>query len=142
MKNKSIIIEENNDLIAKFMGYEKVTIGYFDSDNVTQWQKDNKEWMEKVKMDLIGDYYVNISKNEFFNLKDLWYLEWNNLMTVVDKIESMYYEVNILYNECEIGEAVDAETYKVIAVQQENSKLLAVYNTIVEFIKLYNDEKL
>lgn len=136
-------MENNNDLIAQFMGYEKVTIGYIDGVSETQWQRENQDWLDKVGLDYIGDYYVNMSENKYFNVcgNDLWYGEWNNLMTVVEKIDSMgQYEVSIIYNECSIGENIDAEHYRGLVDIQGKTKLEAVYLAVVEFIEKYNEK--
>ena len=128
---------EKNDLIAEFMGYEKVTIGFFHGDSETQWQRENQDWMDRVGLDYVGDYYVNVSENKFYNISnaELWYGEWNNLMSVVEMIESMGYEVGIMYNECDIGENIDAEHYVGIVNKQGKTKLDAVYSAVVEFIE-------
>ena len=59
---------DNNDLIAKFMGYDKVTIGYFEGESETQWQRDNQDWLDKVGLENIGDFYVNVLENKFFTV--------------------------------------------------------------------------
>ena len=88
---------DNNDLIAKFMGYDKVTIGYFEGESETQWQRDNQDWLDKVGLENIGDFYVNVLENKFFTVygNELCYREWNNLMKVIEKIEDMGYLTSI-----------------------------------------------
>jgi hypothetical protein len=134
---------ENNDLIAEFMGYEKVTVGYFGTDDETEWQKEHDYWMFDVGLTEIGDYYVNVPKKEFYKIEnmELWYGEWNKLMNVIEKIENMGYEVSIINNECEIGEDVDAEHYVGLVCKQEKYKITSVYSAIVEFINWYNNKE-
>ena len=80
-----------NELIAEFMGFTKVTIDYVDTEYETQWQKDNQDWIEKMEIDSVGDYYVNVPENKFFDTEDgLKYdTSWDWLIPVVEKIEKM-----------------------------------------------------
>lgn len=74
------------------MGWEHVTVGYFGEEDETEWQRQNEDWMDKVGMDSIGDYWVNIQGNRFLPADSLCYHEsWNELMPVVEKISLMNY---------------------------------------------------
>lgn len=78
-----------NEAIARFMGYEFVTVGYFGTPSETKWQKENENWQYKVGLDDIGDYWVNIKEDKFINADDegLNYdSSWNSLMPVLIKI--------------------------------------------------------
>jgi len=120
MKN----ILENNKLIAEFMGvFDKI----LSTGNIHSWSDvpfyyTTEDTREKV--------IKNISKYSKYS-KD-----WNWLMEVVEKIEKIG-GVQIFINgiSCEI-----IFRGKVIS-KHSNSKIEAVYNACVEFIKWYNENK-
>lgn len=112
-------ILENNKLIAKFMG------GY---------QYDNHD-------DFITfDETNNTFSNDTISLKNLkFHSDWNWLMEVVEKIESLEYDVNIEFATCVILKNVD--DFKPIFGHGSNfSKIQAVYNACVTFIEWYNKQ--
>ena len=103
---------ENNKLIVEFMEY---TI-----------QTDPKEsWF--------GRYYKPnygwIKENEFYFNTD-----WNDLMQVVEKIESLGYFMQI----DSIGCIISQKNVDLFKTNSRNKKE-AVYNSCVEFIKYYNN---
>lgn len=142
---------ENNDLIAKFMGYDKVTIGYIEGESETQWQRDNQNWLDKVGLENIGDYYVNVLENKFFTVygNELWYGEWNNLMNVIEKIENMGYLTSITkYNPQALKTMeFNAPTHlcsiwganKPVFDGDGETKIQAVYDSVMMFIEWYNE---
>ena len=140
------------------MGYEKVTVGYSGEKNneewaETQWQIDNDLWLDEVRLTDVGDYYVNVSKNEFFKIDrmELWYGEWNNLMEVIDKIESMGFLTSLMTVNPkplqEIGFSVGSHVFGIYKGNlqfdndNESTKKCAVYDTIIKFINWYNKNK-
>jgi hypothetical protein len=70
----------------------------------------------------------------------LFHSDWNWLMEVVEKIESLKFSILIGKNTCVIE-----QTYGKIAlnlgVSKGKTKIEAVYNACVEFIKWYNQNK-
>ena len=74
-----------------------------------------------------------------------WYKkDWNWLMRVVEKIENLQDENNCaIYNvqieQCFV-EIIENHTSDTIISTDANSKLEAVYNACVEFIKWYNQQ--
>ena len=74
-------------------------------------------------------------------IKDLKYhLDWNWLMEVVEKIESLGYKVDI----SKWGNSQYCGIYlngKKISGNETNTKIEAVYNASLEFIKWYNENK-
>lgn len=143
---------ENNDLIAKFMGYDKVTIGYFEGESETQWQRDNQNWLDKVGLENIGDYYVNVLENKFFTVygNELWYGEWNNLMNVIEKIENMGYLTSITkYNPQALKTmgfnapthlcSIWGTNFKPVFDGDGETKIQAVYDSVMMFIEWYNE---
>ena len=102
---------ENNKLLDDFMG------------SLGSWHSITDGWAE------VNGYY----KPRYYN--------WNLLMEVVEKIESLNHWVEIaggIENICLIGSINSScESFKIIA----KTKIEAVYNACVEFIKWYNEQK-
>jgi len=108
-------IEENNKLIAEFLGYET------------------------YKMN--GVLNVEYSENNIRTIQDTHYhIDWNWLMEVVEKIESLGYDVFINTNICRITD-VGQNIFEDIECFVNNNKRQAVYNACVEFVKWYNGQK-
>lgn len=83
-------IQQYNQLIAEFMGYEKVTVGYYGGDDETEWQRNNQDFMRETGMDDIGDYIVNVKEKRWFDWHAVKYhTSWNWLMPVITKIEDI-----------------------------------------------------
>ena len=127
MKN----IVENNKLIAEFMGvFDKI----LSTGNIHSWSDapfyyTTEDTREKV--------IENISKYSKYN-KD-----WSWLMRVVEKIENLQDENNCaIYNvqieQCFV-EIIINHTSETIVEVDSNSKIQAVYQACVEFIKWYNE---
>lgn len=70
-----------------------------------------------------------------------YHKKWDWLMPVVERIETMGptgYEVSIIDKECEIGTM--GYYYKVIVVCKGETKIEAVFDAVVNFIKWYNEK--
>jgi hypothetical protein len=90
MSSDTPTIEQKKDEISRFMGYEKVCVGYFESDSETQWQRNNAAWMNKVGITNVGWYAVNVKEDNWVEWKDIKYHEsWEQLMPVIIKISKM-----------------------------------------------------
>ena len=129
MKN----IIENNKLIAEFMGvFDKI----LSTGNIHSWSDapfyyTTEDTREKV--------IKNISKDSKYN-KD-----WNWLMEVVEKIESIKIEtykvrVDIYFNCCQINPTHWEQLISIYGTKE--TKIEAVYNACIEFIKWYNENKM
>lgn len=113
---------ENNKLIAEFMGLVRSSVV-------------DKYWTEK---DSEG---IGIGQ-----LKELRYdTDWNWLMEVVEKIESIIFDNNNSFNVtigstnyCVIQDS-NGDTYESVEDYGE-TKLLTTYKAIVKFIKWYNEK--
>ena len=103
---------ENNKIIAEFIG-----LVYRTKKDYQGWYKDSS-FTDRIC--------------SFDGLK--YHSDWNWLMEVVQKIESLGDDLNIYAYHCEliynVGENI--ETF------EAKSKIEAVYNACVEFIKWYN----
>jgi hypothetical protein len=125
---------ENNKLLAEFMGFLESSIP-------------NQYWTEKSS----EGFGIGELKELKFNT------DWNWLMQVVEKIENL--KTPIVNNSNLIGKNEDYEVHiqgkhvKIYAhgevtkeivdlrSSESNSKIEAVYNACVEFVKWYNQTK-
>lgn len=104
-------METNNELLAEFLGIEMTT------DGISQL------------------YYT-----EDRSLRQIpkFQTDWNWLMQVVEKIEGLNFAIKVVVNEalifCEDWQSLD------YIYAREKTKIKAVYNACVEFIKWYNNE--
>jgi len=117
-------IIEGNKLIASFMNLE----------NVFEY---------KTKKEVLG-LYIAEDDTGYIDYVDVG-INWVNyncsydwLIPVVDKIENIGFTVKIEKTSCLIREFTKG--YSIEAIYP--SKLEAVYNSVVKFIKWYNNEKL
>ena len=100
---------EDNKLIAEFMGYEPNENGIYP----IICQNEGKGWhLETMK----------------------FHYDWNWLMTVVEKIESLGVVVEIRENVCYIETSQGNYTSEL-----EETKIQATYKAVVGFIKWYNN---
>lgn len=80
-------IRTDNEIIAEFMGYKKVTVDYFGTPDETQWQIDNRKWLNDIGIEAVGDYGVDVKNDDYFDWVDCAYdTSWDWLMPVVEKI--------------------------------------------------------
>jgi hypothetical protein len=110
-------MENNNKLIAEFMEFQYTSIGWYDSEE---------------SLNLKGD-------NTFDELK--FHTDWNWLMPVIDKIESMGYWVDYTKGDVFIYD----DNYNLVIPnpmhENEDTKLSIHYKEVVEFINWYNKKK-
>lgn len=113
MKN----IVENNKLFAEFLGYSQPHPDY---PNTTYWYKKDCQPLTIL----------------------LFHSDWNWLMRVVEKIENLQDEnscaiYNVQIEQCFV-EIIINHTSETIVEVDSNSKIQAVYQACVEFIKWHN----
>ena len=134
-------ITENNKLIAEFMGSLFINEPYKDKDgNVKDywyWTKPNCDYPKSIG---IGELSTAWGIGNFH-----FHDDWNWLMSVVEKIENLQDENNYaIYNvqiEQSFTEIIDNHTSETIIYDiYADSKIEAVYNTVIEFIKWYNEQ--
>ena len=125
MKN----IIENNKLIAEFMGvFDKI----LSTGNIHSWSDapfyyTTEDTREKV--------IKNISKYSKYS-KD-----WNWLMQVVEKIENLSKEgETYMFSITKFSARVTYKGSRIVDLPIDNTKIEAVYNACVEFIKWYNKQ--
>ena len=123
MKN----IVENNKLIAEFL-------------------VNNEGGLVKLEENIFSTIDEFEIPDDYLTIKDLKYhKDWNWLMKVVEKIENLQDENNCaIYNvqteQCFV-EIIINHTSETIVEVDSNSKIQAVYDACVEFIKWYNEQK-
>ena len=124
-------ITENNKLIAEFLDWE------FDDLSETF----ETPFLKLVDPHAFGDEQYSC-KLQDFELE--FHSDWNWMMRVVEKIENLQDENNCaIYNvqieQCFV-EIIINHTSETIVEVDSNSKIQAVYNACVEFIKWYNKQ--
>ena len=108
---------ENNKIIAKFMGYI-----------------DNGCSEEGFLINPTTNYDEDIIELKFNS-------DWNCLMDVVEKIESLGYNFNITSQNATALQNHSAIYQTNIYSVDGTKKIQATYETVVEFIKWYNQQK-
>lgn len=141
-------MEENNKLIAEFMDYrienQKFQYQNYNSSNESYW-----EWDEGDIVTLDGQEVSDYNNEPFYSLEGLPFYEWNWLIPVVEKIESIedehhgHFGVWINSNNCHIqGTKFRSEHIGnppiYFSDHYGENKLEATYNAVVAFIKWRN----
>ena len=105
---------ENNKMFAEFLGYCQLHPDY---PTTTYWYK--KDYQPLTIL--------------------LFHSNWDWLMRVVEKIESLGYTVTIAGVMCKVTKVLDLENSIVSYVLGDKSrKLELIYTTMVEFVKWHN----
>jgi len=109
---------KENKIIAEFMGWKPHTLNELIRDNP-------------------------FGESEIIPIKSInYHTSWDWLMPVVEKIESLGYEVQIRNTDCIIFQLLDTIKYKpIVDISSGNGKKDSTYIAVVEFIKDYNDGK-
>jgi len=112
---------EDNKLLAEFMGFQQTNIGWYDAEEV----------LLRAERD-----------NTFDNLK--FNTDWNWLMQVVEKIESI--EDNRFLFQTSARQGFYAEIRERFSYETKiedaygKTRIQATYNACVRFIKWYNEQ--
>ena len=102
--------------------------------------ENNKIIAEFMKWDILNDMtYSKATKGKWVELDKLkFHSNWNWLMEVVEKIESIGFTFETKKNWARItrkGENI------ILRWEEDKTKIEAVYNACIEFIKWYNEQK-
>lgn len=134
MDKKQIL--EGNKLIAEFMGYK-----YFVHNNIAAKNSINQLGWSKSgiknpkRYGEIGDTYLCRSHNQL-----RFYNSWDWLMPVVEKIESLGYEVEIGTNCSALkSEKFDAKPQSCGVFNLKKDKLKTTYELCFNFIYIYTE---
>ena len=117
-------IQENNKLLAEFMELKPILI----STDFYGIQKDHVHITGK-NTDFVMFEFSKSAK---------YHSDWNWLMQVVDKIESLGYIVVIQSTLCNIS---TNKFFNGVIIKNLDTKIESVYNACVDFVKWYNEEK-
>lgn len=117
-------IVENNKLFAEFLDWE------FDDLSETF----ETPFLQLVDSHAFGDEQYSC-KLQDFELE--FHSDWNWLMKVVEKIESLGYRIEIVKHICRIY----LSNKETIIISENTPNIEAVYTACVEFIKWYNEQK-
>lgn len=156
MKQEQVISEqitEGNELIAKFDGWEIVTVGYYgqhhgEEDDETEWQSYHRGWLDKMRIESVGRYIVKVQENDWFEYEDMRYHKsWNLLMPVVEKIgdarvkslapynSDLMFKIEIVNGYTKIEGTGERIFYN---SSVEGSMIAATFKAVIHFIKWYN----
>lgn len=107
----------DNPLIADFMGWSKSSAYSADSPRYIEPEGDDSSFVTPYQMGFEND--------------------WHRLMPVIEKIQSLGYQVTITNNKCLIEDGI----YIVSGRKATHKELIScVYDSVVDFIKQYNQE--
>ena len=108
--------------------------------NITEKNKIIAEFLNLTSQ-VIFEQVFAVSENgktNFYKKDELkFHSDWNWLMEVVEKIESLGYRIEIVKHICRIY----LSNKETIIISENTPKIEAVYIACVEFIKWYNENK-
>ena len=117
-------IIENNKIIAEFLGYINTT----PSDKVFSIYENN------------ANPFLGKTLLEPMSMK--FHSDWNWLMQVVEKIENLSKEgETYMLSITKFSARVTYKGSRIVDLPIDNTKIEAVYNACVEFIKWYNENR-
>ena len=121
-------IIENNKMIAEFLDWE------FDGLSETF----ETPFLKLVDPQAFGDEQFSC-KLQDFELE--FHSDWNWLMEVVEKIENLSKEgETYMFSITKFSARVTYKGSRIVDLPIDNTKIEAVYNACVEFIKWYNEK--
>ncbi len=116
-------MNENNILIAEFLGYKQSLLQEWINPN----DKPNEDGFKPI-------YFPNGSEFKFDT-------DWNQLMKVVDKIETITGDFRIVNNVAIIDGDDNEGVYEYAWKIEGSSKIDACYKMCIKFIKYYNEKR-
>lgn len=98
-----------------------------------------------IGTEVIGEFMDSLTVDMHGNIKEdltsfKYHSSWNDLMPVVEKIESLGYVVNIKQNTVFMQNNNKVENC-MHGYTVEKSKKVAIYKAVIQFIKWYNQQK-
>ena len=130
--------EMMNEVIARFMGYKRVTVGYSGTEEETEWQRNNEQWMDKVGITMVGDYYVDVENDEWMFCDDANYdKSWDALMPVGKKIRDLLTEMQKKrppHTACH-GDLIEVDIHCAVS----SYDIVNAHKNMYIFIKWYNE---
>lgn len=144
---------ENNKIIAEFMGLKKVKCVRNENGKYYDYRANKKfSCIKEQEIQIESENGWGLVEQDFLFLEDLKFnSDWNWLMEVIEKIESLEYlnknstsegfdsfGIEINKNRCDITQYGDFTHH----LLQGNGKtrIESTYNACLEFIKWYNEQ--
>ena len=94
----------------------------------------------KIIAEFMGIDQVDIDTYQETNSNLKYHTSWDWLMPVVEKIESLGYELIIAESRCKINHNTDHSIEEVINIEIIGSKIDVTYRAVVEFINQLNKQ--
>ncbi len=88
-------MKNRNELLANYMGFEKVKINHFGTIYETKWQLENEDWLNKVGLTNVGEYFVNLKEDLFFETDNetvKYHSSWDWLLPVWHKASCQFFD--------------------------------------------------
>lgn len=91
-------IIEMDKTLAEFDGWSLGTVGYYgqrdgEIDDETDWQVENRAWLDQMEIESVGRYWVKIAENKYYEYHDLRYhKDWNLIMPVWVKFRDLRFD--------------------------------------------------
>ena len=134
---------KDNKLLAEYLGYSLIRIGYWGLDNGTtnaesRDQRDlGHKYLDSIGIEKIGMYYLKVKEKEWIQ-ECLWIPNenWNQLMMVVEKIEEE--NPNTFRMEvCELSGEYQCDLWTTFGIKAgaETTMIEAVHSACVTYIK-------
>ncbi len=132
------MITDNNKLLAEFLGWEN----HLKNKGITKVYINNEEYIQDWE-------YFDVEKNILITPIEMkFHTDWNWLMQVVEKIEtislneenySFYFGIStqgvLIMSKTKTGYPT-----QIVDIEKTGTKLKAVYNACIEFVKWYNEQ--
>jgi len=76
---------ELDALVAeKVMGWEYLEVGYFGEEDETPRQVELNDWLDKVGIESIGPYFIDVERDFWIYASDMWGHGWNPSTNIAD----------------------------------------------------------
>lgn len=138
---------ENNKIIAEFIGFKRYypnMTAKSDLSNLYYYPYFDKVFHESLYVSEVsingqmGLYKTYNIKNRI-HLKNMQFNKsWDWLMPVLCKIEDLGYEADMFNDICVISNKNNKDIFRI--TKSGSSRIVALYNCILEFIKRYNND--
>jgi len=60
----------NAAVAVQVMGWEPLTVGYLGTDDATPRQIELHDWLNRVRLDAVGEYFIDVSNDFWIDVKD------------------------------------------------------------------------
>lgn len=135
---------ENNKIIAEFMEFKSTnkcvrseTGKYYDYHSHSKFS-----CIKEQEIQIESENGYGLVEQDFLFDEDLkFHSDWNWLMEVVDKIESLCFLVKIVKNIIIIEDKDNKNNYIAFQISVNKTKIEATNDACLDFIKWYNENK-